>query len=180
MSAPRDGSSCRSKSTVKRPARKTRKTPRTYDPLHERIVLIQRLCEEYEQWSRLAKDQDKSNPYVAKILALLKETLRDTENLLQRLGLLETRPTSPSVSIDLSLIQQQVGNPDEFVEFVARIGRELAALAVPVSPEDAGELQSEEGGEEEGAGAAVELRERGEPRAEPGEDPRVLPEDDSR
>jgi hypothetical protein len=175
MSAPRDDVSGKVKRTVKRPLARERRAGKVYDPLHERIALIQRLCEEYEQWSRLATDQGKSSPYVAKILALLKETLRDTEGLLERLGLLRPQPISPPVSIDLSIIRQQIGKPDELVEFLERISRELVGLAVPAHPEDAGQLQSKESGEGEGSGPDEELLQRGAPELATGEDPRILP-----
>lgn len=178
MSAPRDVSSGKAKHAVKRTAKRERNPRRTYDPLCERIALIQRLCNEYDQWSRLARDYEKSNPYVAKILALLKETLRDTESLLERLGLLEPQPTAPPVSIDLSIIQQQVGKPDELVEFLGKISRELVGLAVPAEPEDAGKLQSKESGEGEGAGSDANLLEGGAPQSATGEDSRVLSEGD--
>jgi hypothetical protein len=121
------------------------------------MALIQRLCDEYDQWSRLARDQDKSDPYVAKILALLKESLKDTEALLDRLGLLDPQQDMPRVAIDLSLIHQQVGNPDELVDLVGRLSRELETLAEPVSLDDAGKLQPEEGEDRAGSGPVAQL-----------------------
>lgn len=122
-----------------------RKHTHVYDPLQERITLIRNLCEEYETWSRHARGEGKSDAYVAKILALLKATLKDTEGLLERLNLLAPREASPEVFIDISLIQHQVTKPDEFAEFVSKMSQKLSEIAVPTSIEYADELQSEEG-----------------------------------
>lgn len=154
-----------------RPRKEDRESARIYDPLRERIALIQRLCDEYDQWSRLARDQDKSDPYVAKILALLKESLKDTEALLERLGLLDPQQDTQRVAIDLSLIHQQVGNPNELVELVSTLSRELETLAEPVSLNDAGKLQPEEGGNGEGSGPVAQLRQEGAHQPSTGADP---------
>lgn len=171
MKAAGNRSCCEGKSATRRPRKEDRESVRIYDPLRERIALIQRLCDEYDQWSRLARDQDKSDPYVAKILALLKESLKDTEALLERLGLLDPRQDTPRVAIDLSLIHQQVGNPDELVDLVGRLSRELEALAEPVSLDDAGKLQPEEGEDRAGSGPVAQLLQRGAYQPSTGEDP---------
>ncbi|MBM3301760.1 MAG: hypothetical protein FJY85_17645 [Deltaproteobacteria bacterium] len=151
-----------------------RKVPGPYDPLHERIALIQRLCGEYETWSRQAKHDRKSDPYVAKILGLLKETLKDTENLLDRLDLLAPQESSPTVEVDMSLIQRQIGNTDEFAQFVSRINRELSQIAVPISGEHASELQSQTGGPGTGSSSDMEVFEGAETDQATGSDPRIV------
>jgi hypothetical protein len=150
-----------------------------YDPLYERIALIRRLCDEYETWSQQARHDRKSDPYVAKILGLLKETLKDTENLLDRLDLLAPQDSSPAVAVDMSLIQQQIGNTDEFAQFVSRINRELSAIAVPAAREHAGELQSQEGCPGAGPSIDMAVHETGETHQAAGPDSGILPETDS-
>ncbi len=138
-----------------------------YDPLANRMRLMEALWGEFEQWSRRAREADKPDPYVTKILQMLEQSMQKCDDLLERLKLLSPEMCGPEVNVDLSLCgftKEDASRLPGLMEKIRIKLEESAMPIIPAKPRNETELLSQ--GRQHGAGSPidVEFRERGETR----------------
>ena len=134
-----------------------------YDPLESRFRLNEALWEEFRVWSAHARSLEKPDPYVAKVLQMLNDSLCKCDDLLDKLHLLATTQGSAEVKVDLTLIRKGIDNTDRLTRFVEKMRAKLEDSAVPVDTGNTlneAELLSQGDQPEAGSPIDVELFER--------------------
>ncbi|MDQ7784865.1 MAG: hypothetical protein RDU20_18425 [Desulfomonilaceae bacterium] len=136
-----------------------------YDPLASRIRLMEALWEEFREWSRRAKEEEKPDTYVIKILQMLEQSMQKCDELLERLRLLSPDMCAPRVRVDLSLCRLGERDTARLPVFFDKLKKKLEESAMPIvsgKPSNETELLSQSDRDGSGSPFDVEIRERGE------------------
>ncbi len=103
-----------------------------YDPLASRIRLMAALWTEFEEWSQRAKEEEKPDPYVVKILQMLEQSMQKCDDLLERLKLLSPAMCGPEVKVDLRLCRFTQQDNSRLPAFFERMRNKFEESAVPI------------------------------------------------
>ncbi|MFH1117016.1 MAG: hypothetical protein V1792_24125 [Pseudomonadota bacterium] len=138
-----------------------------YDPLANRMRLMEALWDEFNEWSRRAREAEKPDPYVTRILQMLEQSMQKCDDLLERLKLLSPEMCGPEVHVDLSLCGFTREDASRLPGFMEKIRIKLEESAVPILPAkhmNETELLSQSGRHGAGSPIDVEFCQRGESR----------------
>jgi len=113
---------------------------------------------EFEEWSQRAREAEKPDPYVIKILQMLEQSMQKCDDLLERLRLLSPGMCGPEVKVDLSLCRSTPQETTRLPVFFERMRKKLEESAMPiVSAKLPNETELLSQSDQDGAGSPIDV-----------------------